>query len=81
VLHVQAGSLPLVLLPKPQRVPEQENISPRGRMLPELSWVADLLCLVERIRSAPGPPGHSNAEGDTACLPNGSLLLDGINAL
>jgi CheY-like chemotaxis protein len=53
---------PLILLPARPRAAEQTDIAPPGTMLPEPSWVADLMRLAKRIRSAPGPPGSAGTE-------------------
>lgn len=72
LLRALAASLPLAppLIILPERLPatEQTNAAAPRMELPQPSWLADLLSLVERIRSAPGPPIHPGpAGGVNAC--------------
>lgn len=67
LLRALAASLPLapplLILPKHQQALEQTDTAPPRTGLLEPPWLADLLRLVERLRSAPGPPAGS-AEDD-----------------
>jgi CheY-like chemotaxis protein len=53
---------PLLILPKHHQALEHTDTAPPGAGLLEPSWLADLLRLVERLRSAPGPPAGSAKE-------------------
>lgn len=72
LLRALAASSPLAppLLILPERLPatEQTGAATPGTGLPQPSWLADLLSIVERIRSAPGPPGCPYSTGGvSAC--------------
>jgi CheY-like chemotaxis protein len=47
---------PILLLPRRSAGTGQEDTVQFGTILPQPAWVEDLMGLVERIRSSPGPP-------------------------
>jgi CheY-like chemotaxis protein len=70
---------PLIILPERQQAVEERDTALSGTVRPEPLWLADLLLLVERIRSAPGPPdGFVSADPHAKAYwkpsPRGSLL-------
>lgn len=57
---------PVLLLPWRPAGTGQEDTIQHGTVLPQPAWVADLLALVERMRSSPGPPAEFAKKGDCA---------------